>query len=143
MLELQWLYKATEKYYGTEGHKSIDPVVFFKLILIGYLENLSSDRRIMNTVRLRLDMLFFLGYDLDEPLPWHSTLSRTRQLYSEEVFKELFLQVLRQCIERGLVAGKRQAMDSVHVKANASMDSLKEKEIIQDGERYEGPQRRR
>ena len=136
LLDLNWLYKATEKYYGSEGQKSIDPIVFLKLILIGYLENLGSDRRIMNTVRLRLDMLYFLGYDLDEPLSWHSTLSRTRQLYGEEVFKELFLQVLRQCIEKGMVAGKRQAMDSVHVKANASMDSLIQKEIIADAATY-------
>lgn len=136
LLDLNWLYKATEKYYGSEGQKSIDPIVFLKLMLIGYLENLGSDRRIMNTVRLRLDMLYFLGYDLDEALPWHSTLSRTRQLYGEEVFKELFLQVLRQCISKGMVAGKRQAMDSVHVKANASMDSLREKEIIDDAAIY-------
>ncbi len=94
LLDLQWLYKETKKYYGTEGQQSIDPVVFFKLMLIGYLENLGSDRRIINTVSMRLDMLFFIGYDIDEPLPWHSTLSRTRQLYGEDVFKELFRQVL-------------------------------------------------
>jgi transposase len=138
VLQLDWLYKTTKKYYGSEGQKSIDPVVFFKFILIGYLENLASDRRIMQTVGMRLDMLLFLGYDLDEPLPWHSTLSRTRQLYGEEVFKELFLQVLKQCIEKGMVAGRRQAMDSVLVKANASMDSLKEKEILADGAQFAG-----
>jgi len=136
VLDLQWLYAATEKYYGREGHQSIDPVVFFKLILIGYLENLLSDRRIINTVSLRLDLLYFTGYDLDEPLPWHSTLSRTRGLLGEEVFKELFTQVLRQCVGKGMVKGKRQAMDSVHVKANASMDSLKEKQILEDGAAY-------
>lgn len=136
VLELHWLYKATQTYYGSEGQKSIDPVVFFKVIVIGYLENLGSDRRIMSTAQMRLDMLYFLGYDLDEQLPWHSTLSRTRQLYGEEVFKELFLQVLKQCIEKGMVAGRRQAMDSVLVKANASMDSLKEKQIIADAAAY-------
>lgn len=47
VLELRWLYKATKKYYGTEGQQSIDPVVFFKLILVGYLENLNSDRKII------------------------------------------------------------------------------------------------
>jgi len=136
VLNLQWLYKATKKYYGTEGQQSIDPVVFFKLILIGYLENLSSDRRIINTVSLRLDMLFFIGYDIDEPLPWHSTLSRTRQLYGEELFKQLFIEVLKQCIDKGMVAGRRQVMDSVPVKANASMDSLVEKEILDDASTY-------
>lgn len=136
MLELRWLYKATKDYYGTEGQQSIDPVVFFKLMLIGYLENLGSDRRIINTVSLRLDMLFFIGYDIDEPLPWHSTLSRTRQLYGEELFKDFFKQVLKQCIDKGMVAGRRQVMDSVAVKANASMDSLVEKGILEDASAY-------
>src|SRR5436190_11485313 len=136
LLNLQWLYKETKKYYGSEGQQSIDPVVFFKLILIGYLENLGSDRRIINTVSMRLDMLFFIGYDIDEPLPWHSTLSRTRQLYGQEVFKQLFRDVLKQCIEKGMVAGARQAIDSVQIKANASLDTLKEKEILEDGELY-------
>jgi transposase len=136
VLNLQWLYKSTKKYYGTEGQQSIDPVVFFKLMLIGYLENLGSDRRIINTVSMRLDMLFFIGYDIDEPLPWHSTLSRTRQLYGEELFKQLFKEVLKQCIDKGMVAGRRQVMDSVAVKANASMDSLIEKEILDDSSAY-------
>ena len=65
LLSLGWLYKETKKYYGTEGQQSIDPVVFFKLMLIGYLENLASDRRIISTVSMRLDMLFFIGYDID------------------------------------------------------------------------------
>src|SRR5215212_4218020 len=136
LLDLQWLYKATKKYYGSEGQKSIDPVVFLKLMLIGYLENLGSDRRIISTVSMRLDMLFFIGYDIDEPLPWHSTLSRTRQLYGEAVFKELFKQVLKQSIDKGMVAGRRQAIDSVAVKANASMSKLAEKEVLDDADDY-------
>jgi transposase len=136
LFSLGWLYKETKKYYGTEGQQSIDPVVFFKLMLIGYLENLASDRRIISTVSMRLDMLFFIGYDIDEPLPWHSTLSRTRQLYGDEVFKQLFKQVLKQCIDKGMVAGRRQVMDSVPVKANAAMDSLTEKQVLDDSDDY-------
>src|ERR1700712_2554462 len=135
-LDLQWLYRETKKYYGSEGQESIDPVVFFKLILIGYLENIASDRRIINMASMRLDMLFFIGYDIDEPLPWHSTLSRTRQLYGQEVFIELFKDVLKQCIDKGMVAGRRQAIDSVFVKANASLDSLAKKQILEDADLY-------
>lgn len=135
-LDLQWLYKSTKNYYGTEGQQSIDPVVFFKLILVGYLENLNSDRRIIAHSKMRVDILFFLGYDLGEELPWHSTLSRTRALYGEEVFKELFSKVLSLCVSKGMLSGRRQAIDSAYVKANASMDSLVEKEIIEDGEHY-------
>ena len=135
-LELNWLYAATASYYGKEGQQSIDPVVFFKLILIGYLENLNSDRRIINTVSMRMDMLYFIGYDIDESLPWHSTLSRTRQLYSTEIFKQLFRKVLEQCIAEGMVGGSCQAIDSVFVKANASKDSMINKKILEDGDAY-------
>lgn len=135
-LNLQWLYKSTKKYYGREGQASIDPVVFFKLILIGYLENLNSDRKIIDHSKMRLDILFFLGYDLDEELPWHSTISRTRGLYGEEVFKQLFSKVLSLCVNKKMLSGRRQAIDSAYIKANASMDSLIEKQIIEDGEHY-------
>jgi transposase len=136
VLPFQWIYKETRKYYGTEGQQSIDPVVFFKLMLIGYLENLCSDRRIVSTVQLRLDMLYFIGYDIDEPLPWHSTLSRTRQLYGEEVFRMLFKKVLGLCIDKGMVSGKRQAIDSIAVQANASMESLQKIEILNDADSF-------
>ena len=135
-LNLDFIYKLTDKYYGKEGQQSIDPVVFFKLILVGYIENLNSDRKIIAHSKLRLDILFFVGYDIDEELPWHSTLSRTRQLYGEEVFKEVFKKVLRLCVHKGMLSGRRQAIDSAYIKANASMDSLVEKEIIEDGEQY-------
>lgn len=135
-IDLRWLYKATKKYYGKEGQQSIDPVVFFRLMIIGYLENIISDRQIIRAAGLRLDMLYFIGYNIDETLPWHSTLSRTRKLYGAEVFKQLFKQVLKQCIDKGMVAGKRQSIDSVLVKANASMDSVVAKEILEDAEQY-------
>ena len=79
-------------------------------------------------------MLFFIGYNIDEPLPWHSTLSRTRQLYGEDVFKELFKKVLKTYIEKGMVSGRRQAVDSALIKTNASMDSIAEKEIMDDAD---------
>jgi len=70
-------------------------------------------------------MLYFLGYDIDDELPWHSTVLRTRQLYGEDLFKQLFKDVLKQCIDIGMVAGRRQAIDLAPVQSNASMDSLK------------------
>lgn len=135
-LDLRFIYPLTAEYYGTEGQKSIDPVVFMKLMLVGYLENLNSDRRIIATSRLRMDILYFIGYDLGEELPWHSTISRTRQLYQEHVFTELFKRVLKQCIDKGMVSGRRQAVDGFFIKANASLDSMVEKEILEDVAAY-------
>lgn len=135
-LELQFIYKATQKYYGKEGQSSIDPVVFFKILLVGYLNNINSDRQLIAYCSDSLSIRLFLGYDVHEQLPWHSTISRTRGLYGEEVFLSLFKAVLKKCIEKGMVRGKRQAVDSVFIKANASMDSIVEKEVLDDASAF-------
>jgi len=123
-LDLSFLYPITQKYYGRCGQKSLDPVVFFKVCLVGYLENITSDRQLVDHCSMRLDILYFLGFDIDEELPWHSTVSRTRQLFPETVFEQVFSRILGMCIEKGMVSGHTQAIDSAPVKANASMDSL-------------------
>jgi transposase len=135
-LDLGFLYGATAHCYGIEGQASIDPVVFFKMLLVGYINNINSDRRLVEFCANSLDVRLFLRYDLDEALPWHSTISRTRQLYGEEVFLRLFREVLAMCVRKGMVRGKRQAVDSAFVKANASMDSLLEKEVVEDASAY-------
>lgn len=132
VLNLDFLYNQTNKYYGSSGQKSIDPVVFFKLCLVGYLENIISDRKLIDHCSMRLDILYFLGYDIDEELPWHSTISRTRQLFPETVFEEVFTRILVLCIDKGMVSGHTQAIDSAPIKANASMDSLELKVPVGD-----------
>jgi transposase/ribosomal protein S17E len=135
-LDFHFLRKATQQYYGTEGQLSIDPVVFFKMLLAGYLNNINSDRGLIRYCSDSLSIRLFLGYDIDEELPWHSTISRTRGLYGEEVFLSLFQEVLKMCISKGMVRGKRQAVDSAFIKANASMDSLVEKEVLEDASAF-------
>ncbi|QKX04118.1 IS1182 family transposase [Aquimarina sp. TRL1] len=132
VLHLDFLYQATKKYYGKSGQQSIDPVVFFKFCLVGYLENIISDRKLIEHCSMRMDLLYFLGYDIDEELPWHSTISRTRQLFPEEVFTKVFEHILELCIGKGMVCRHTQAVDSAPVKSNASMDSLELKVPIQD-----------
>lgn len=136
VLELDFLYADTEQYYGCSGQKSIDPVVFFKFCLVGYLENIISDRKLVEHCSMRLDILYFLGYDIDEDLPWHSTISRTRQLFPEAVFESVFTHVLQMCIFKGMLSGHTQCIDSAPVKANASMDSLELKVPVQDLDAY-------
>jgi transposase len=123
-LDLSFLYELTAPFYGWCGQQSIDPVVFFKLCLVGHLENIGSDRKLIEHCSLRLDLLYFLDYQLDEPLPWHSTVSRTRQLLPLELFEQIFTCVLSLCAQAGMVAGHTQVIDSALIKANASMGSL-------------------
>ena len=128
LVDWSFLYAETRGLYSHTGQPSLDPVVFFKLVLVGRLENLVSDRRLVEHCALRLDILLFLGYEVDEELPWHSTVSRTRQLFPAAVFERLFDHVFAQCVARGLVAGDTQAVDSAPVKANASLEAVLEKQ---------------
>lgn len=131
ILDLQFIREMARPYYGTEGQKSIDPTVFFRIMLIGYLENMVSDRQLINHISMRMDLLYFIDYDIDEPLPWHSTISRTRKMLPNAIFEEAFDRILKLCVTSGLVAGHTQAVDSAYIKANASLDSL-EKKIPQE-----------
>lgn len=110
--------------------------MFFKILLVGYLNNINSDRALIRYCSNCLDVRLFLGYDLNEDLPWHSTISRTRALFGEEVFLQLFQLILSLCVGKGMVCGKRQAVDSAFIKANASMDSLVEKEVLNDASAF-------
>jgi transposase len=130
LLDVRWLYKATSHLYGSTGNPSLDPVVLFKFMLVGYMENIISTRQLVEHCSMRMDILLFLGYDIDEPLPWHSTISRSRQLYGEEIFEKLFSKIVEQCIEKGLVAGHTQCIDSALIKANASLASLEPKRPV-------------
>ena len=135
-LDLGYLYRLTQYYYGKSGQKSVDPVVFFKLCLVGYLENIISDRKLISHCSMRMDILYFIGYDIEDELPWHSTISRTRQLFPESLFEEAFTKVLALCISKGMVSGHTQTIDSAPIKANASMDSLELKVPKEDLETH-------
>ncbi|UOQ64833.1 transposase [Hymenobacter volaticus] len=113
-VDWRFLYEETKALYSHTGQPSLDPVVFFKLVLVGRLENLVSDRRLIEHCALR-----------------HSTVSRTRQLYPTVVFERLFDHVFAQCVAQGLVAGDTQTVDSTPVKANASLYSLCEMQPIE------------
>lgn len=127
LLDLRFLYHECKELYGTTGNPSIDPVVFFKLLLFGYFENIICDRGLVRRAADSLGVRLYLGYDIDEDLPWHSTVSRTRALMREDVFEKLFTRVIEICAEAGLVDGTHHSVDSTLVKANASLDSLEKK----------------
>src|SRR3989304_6136147 len=125
---MRFIYKECEKLYGRTGKPSIDPVVFFKLELYGYFENIISDRELIRKANDSLAARYFIGYDIDEKLPWHSTISRTRGLISKESFEKIFNRILELCYKSGLIEGKHQSIDSTLVKANASLESVERKE---------------
>jgi transposase len=123
-LDLGFVRELVRDAYADIGRPSIDPVVFFKLQLILFFEGLRSERQLMRVVADRLSLRWYLGYDLTEPLPDHSSLTRIRERYGLKVFRRFFEVVVEQCLVAGLVWGQELYIDATKVAANASLDSL-------------------
>src|SRR5205807_3194926 len=123
--DLSFVREFEQQTYACKGRPSIDPIVFFKLQLVMFFEDIRSERQLMRHAADRLSVLWYAGYDLDEPLPDHSSLTCIRERYGVEVFRRFFERIVEQCQQAGLVWGKELYFDGTKVQANASTDSLK------------------
>jgi transposase len=124
-LDLSFVREFVQETYAQGGRPSIDPMVFFKLQLVMFFEGIRSERELMRQAADRLSALWYLGYNLGEPLPDHSSLTRIRTRYGIEVFRRFFETVVDQCQQAGLVWGKELYADATKVQANAAVTSLK------------------
>ena len=110
--------------YGFNGNVSLPPPIILKLMLLLVFYNVRSERELMDTVPERLDWLWFLGYDLDSEISDHSVLSKARKRWGPEVFRSFFERIVLQCVEAGLVDGKKIFLDASLVDADASNSSV-------------------
>ena len=130
VLDLAFVYRLTAPLYAARlGRPSLDPVVFFQCMLVGFFENIIADTELEYRIADSLTLRRFLGYSLEERTPDESTLRKTRQRMPEAAFREVFARVLDQCQAAGLLKGRAVGTDSTLVDANASMDSLRHKTL--------------
>ncbi len=123
-IDFDFVYGEVKDTYGDNGNVSIPSPVILKMMLLLVLYNVRSERELMETLPLRLDWLWFLGYDLDSEIPNHSVLSKARGRWGVEAFRSFFTRVVWQCVEAGLVDGRKIFIDSSLVDANASNNSV-------------------
>jgi len=126
VLDLSFVQEETAQLYnGKYGRPPIDPVVLVKYVLVRFLYNIPSERQIEQRIQTDVALRWYLELDLFDRVPDHSTISqlRRRKPSFRKIFRRLFEEVVRQCIEKGLVSGRLVATDSTHVKANASRAS--------------------
>ena len=126
VLDLSFIRRETAHLYSRKyGRPPIDPVVLVKYLLVGYLYGIPSERQIEQRIQTDVALRWYLGLDLFDAVPDHSTISqlRRRKPAFRKVFRRLFEEVVRQCIAAGLVSGRLISTDSTHVKACASRAS--------------------
>jgi transposase len=111
--------------YSDTGRPSIDPELLLRILLIGYLYGISSERKLVEELRMHLAWRWFTGLGFDQEIPHHSTFSKNRhgRFQESRLFEELFEQIVRQCVEVGLVQGKHLSVDGTFVEANAAKES--------------------
>jgi len=131
-LDLSFVRELVQDCYASSGRPSVDPVVFFRLQLVMFFEDIRSERQLMEVAADRLSIRWYLGYDLPELLPDHSSLTRIRERYGLQVFRRFFERIVEECFEAGLVWGEELYFDSTKVRANADVDSLRSRSIAQN-----------
>ncbi len=123
-VDFSFVREEVAGFYGTNGNPSVDPVVLMKMMFLLFFDDVASERELMNVIPERLDYMWFLGYRLDDTIPHHSVLSKARKRWGAQVFEALFLRIVCQCVEAGLVQGDKVHVDASFVRANASRNSV-------------------
>ena len=124
-IDFDFVLGEVSSLYGYNGNKSVPPPVILKLMFLLFFYDVPSERELMETIPERLDWQWFLGYDLDDEIPDHSVLSKARRRWGSKGFEGFFVRVVRECVEAGLVEGKKVHVDGSLVDANASTDRVR------------------
>jgi len=111
--------------YSETGRPWIDPELLLRILLIGYLYGISSERKLVEELRMHLAWRWFTGLSFDQEIPHHSTFSKNRhgRFQESKLFEQLFEKIVKQWVEVGLVEGKHLSVDGSFVEANASKQS--------------------
>lgn len=115
-------------YCKGNGRPSVDPELFFRMMLIEYLYGIASDRQLCEEISYNLAFRWYCKLNMGDRVPDHSSLTRIRDRLGESVFEKIFQKIVNLCIERGLVKGKGIMTDGSLVRADASLDSIRRKD---------------
>ncbi len=119
VLDLSYIHEAVRGYYCQDnGRPSVDPEVIIRLFLLQAIEGIGHVRELMRQVQVNLAYRWFIGYELDEKLPDHSTLSRALDRFGDEIFNELFERSIAQCKAKGLIEGRVLHVDATTIRAD-------------------------
>ena len=125
LVSFDFVREKLKPFYSETGRPSIDPELLLRILLVGYLYGVTSERRLIEELRMHLAWRWFTGLNFDQEVPHHSTFSKNRhgRFLASGIFEELFDHIVRQCIKAGLVQGDHLSVDGTFVQADASNGS--------------------
>ena len=124
-ISFEFVREQVKDSYSETGRPSIDPELLLRILLIGFLYGVTSERKLVEELRMHLAWRWFTGLSCDQEIPHHSTFSKNRhgRFQESKLFEQLFEQIVRQCVEVGLVRGQQLSVDGSFVEANAAKES--------------------
>jgi len=125
-IDLNFIRDKVKHLYSHTGRPSIDPEVLLRMLLIGYLYGITSERRLCEELKMHIGYRWFVGLNLEDKVPDHSTFSKNRheRFTENNIFQKIFDEIVNQCIAKGILTGKHLTVDSTHIRANASFRSM-------------------
>jgi transposase len=138
LIDFSCVHEKTKGLYSHTGRPSVDPEVLIRMMLIGYLYGITSERRLCQEVHLNLAYRWFCGFSLEDKVPDHSTFSKNRhgRFSGRGLFRELFYDSVQQARSYGLVRGTQVTVDATTIEANAALSSMEEIVVPFSAEEY-------
>src|SRR5499426_660607 len=124
-ISFEFVREQLKDSYSETGRPSIDPELLLRILLMGYLYGITSERKLVEELRMHVAWRWFTGLSFDHEIPHQSTFSKNRhgRFQESKLFELLFEQIVRQCVEVGLVQGRQLSVDGSFVEANAAKES--------------------
>ena len=122
VLDLSWVHGELASYYSPLGRPSIDPALMIRMLIVGYVFAIRSERALCREVQVNLAYRWFCGLSIEDRLPDHSAFSRARneRFRDSDIFRSVFERVVEACIAAGLVGGEGFAVDASLIAADAN-----------------------
>ena len=122
VLDLTWVYAELAAHYPRMGRPSVDPVLMLRMLIIGYLFAIRSERALCREVKVNLAYRWFCGLSIEDRIPDHSAFCRARneRFRDSDLFRRVFERVVEDCIAAGLVGGEGFAVDASLIAADAN-----------------------
>src|SRR5919202_385066 len=122
VLDLSWVHAALAPYYSPLGRPSIDPELMIRMLIVGYVFAIRSERQICREVQVNLAYRWFCGLGLEDAIPDHSAFSRARneRFRQSDLFRRVFERVVESCLAAGLIGGEGFAVDASLIEADAN-----------------------
>ena len=140
-ISFEFVRRQLKDSYSETGRPSIDPELLLRILLIGYLYGISSERKLVEELRMHLAWRWFTGLGFDQEIPHHSTFSKNRhgRFQESKLFEQLFEQIVRQCVDVGLVQGTHLSVDGSFIEANAANESRIPREQLGEAPKFITP----